>query len=402
MSDGDTFPARFRAGVAATPAPVLRRAFLASLVMLIFFAIQAPILFEFVADRDAAAVQDFLAFHAAAERALAGDAAKLYEPAYFSTLFVQEQGFLWFYPPTMFLLIAPFGALPYGAAKFMWVSASMAGIAAGAYWLTRKNTALAFIAVFSPAAWSLMKTGQLSAFFALFAIAGMLLSKTRPIVAGVLIGLLTVKPQYGLLIPAFLIATRSWRAICAATAMALVMAALSAVVFGIEPWLVFLRSLTGAHAEFMQLSSGTGRITLIDTLRNIGWENAPSSMIYALVLPTAAAAIIVAARRHAPHRTLAAMTLLLGFVTAPYIWTYDWLLIAFAILILVTDWRTIDRPTQSAMAVLWFLPIASYLTQSHLVVPFMWTAAAVAAALFYGRLSGAGMEAAPLKSAAAR
>lgn len=381
---GKVLLSRLQDGFDVAPAPVLRRALALSLIMIVFIVIQAPLIFEFPINRGDAAIQDFLAFHAAAEGAVSGAAAKLYDPAYFQALVGQQNGLLWFYAPTMLLFLTPFGFLPYGVAKYLWLGASLAGIGAGAWRLGRKNLALALAALLSPAAWALIKTGQLSALFALLACAGLLLSRTRPILAGVLLGLLTVKPQYGLLIPLFLLITGSWRAIFWAAATALFAASLSAVAFGAEAWMSFVYSLTHSHADFLSLNeTNMGRITIVDAMRHLGWENAPPLLLYGAGLGVAGGALVLAASRGVSPRTLAALTLMLGFITTPYIWVYDALLINFALIMLIADGKLVSPRAQIAAAVLWFLPLGAYMVKSIYVVPVLWFSAAASVALIY-------------------
>ena len=58
---------------------------------------------------------DFLAYHAAASRVLAG------QPAY-DTSFEAAGGFgLFYYPPTFIPLVLPFGLLPAGVATWAWI-----------------------------------------------------------------------------------------------------------------------------------------------------------------------------------------------------------------------------------------------------------------------------------------
>ena len=64
----------------------------------------------------------------------------------------------------------------------------------------------------------------------------------RPIVAGILIGLLAYKPQFGLLIPLVLIAGGHWRAFAAAAATVAVLALAVTFAFGVDVWTAFLAS----------------------------------------------------------------------------------------------------------------------------------------------------------------
>src|SRR5262249_2409356 len=85
----------------------------------------------------------------------------------------------------------------------------------------------------------------------------------RPAFAGLCLGLLTYKPQFGLLFPLVLIADRRWRTIVVAAAVALLLAALSWLVFGTAGWARFLAGLLAASwAAFVQGLSATSRVVL--------------------------------------------------------------------------------------------------------------------------------------------
>jgi hypothetical protein len=64
----------------------------------------------------------------------------------------------------------------------------------------------------------------------------------RPFVAGMLIGLLAYKPQFGVLIPLALIALARWRTLAAAALTVLAACALATALFGPEVWAAFVAS----------------------------------------------------------------------------------------------------------------------------------------------------------------
>jgi arabinofuranan 3-O-arabinosyltransferase len=66
------------------------------------------------------------------------------------------------------------------------------------------------------------------------------LLERHPALAGVCLGLLTYKPQFGLLFPIVLIADRRWLTIAVATLTAIALAALSWLVFGSASWQAFV------------------------------------------------------------------------------------------------------------------------------------------------------------------
>ena len=61
----------------------------------------------------------------------------------------------------------------------------------------------------------------------------------RPVLAGICLGLLSYKPQYGLLFPLVLIAASQWRVFFTAGVIAVLLAALSWFAFGTESWQAF-------------------------------------------------------------------------------------------------------------------------------------------------------------------
>jgi hypothetical protein len=112
------------------------------------------------------------------------------------------------------------------------------------------DRAALFFAVTAPPFFQAIVTGQNGLLTgSLLAIAGGFAEK-RPIMAGVAAGLLTIKPQLGLLIPVAFAAAGCWRAFFAAGATALILAGASVVAFGWEIWLAFFDGLV-AHGARM-------------------------------------------------------------------------------------------------------------------------------------------------------
>src|SRR5260370_37014037 len=65
------------------------------------------------------------------------------------------------------------------------------------------------------------------------------LMPARPILSGICLGLLSYKPQYGLLFPLVLIATSQWTVFVTAGCVAVAMAFASWLAFGTESWQAF-------------------------------------------------------------------------------------------------------------------------------------------------------------------
>jgi hypothetical protein len=87
---------------------------------------------------------------------------------------------------------------------------------------------------------SLINFGQIGFICSGFFLGALLLLDRRPILAGILLGLLTIKPQLGILWPFILIALGHWRVIYVATITACVLIALSIAIYGIGVWEGFI------------------------------------------------------------------------------------------------------------------------------------------------------------------
>jgi alpha-1,2-mannosyltransferase len=181
-------------------------------------------------------------------QALNGSAAALYDPAQFikiqAALFRPSDFFYpnWPYPPTFLLILAPLALLPYRYAFLLWDVATLAAAVAAVYLIVRRKPAIA-VALASPfTIWNFLaaQNGFLTA--ALLG-GGLALLPRRPALAGTLIGVLTYKPQFGLLLPIALIAAGEWRAIAAALATLACLFIISAFAFGIGAWIAFPQQL---------------------------------------------------------------------------------------------------------------------------------------------------------------
>ena len=81
-------------------------------------------------------------------------------------------------------------------------------------------------------------------------IGGMGLPPRFPLVAGVLLGLPSYKPQLCPMVPVVLLSGRHWRTAMAAGGTAVLLALVSAAVFGAGPWLTWIESIAGGGPLF--------------------------------------------------------------------------------------------------------------------------------------------------------
>lgn len=181
---------------------------------------------------------DFLAFWSAAKLGLV-DPASAYDPHAMEALQLQlgrEEWFPFLNPPPFLVAILPLGLLSYAAALPVFVLATYA------LWLAASRRLVAGglwpIAVF-PGALVAAWHGQNGFLTGALFVGGVMALKTRPILAGALLGALVIKPQLALLIPVALLAGREWRAFASAGGSSLGLLALSWLAFGTDTMVAF-------------------------------------------------------------------------------------------------------------------------------------------------------------------
>jgi len=231
------------------------------------------------------------------------------------------------YPPSFMLLLAPLAPLSFAAAYLAWIApAALAYLTLGARllsWAVSARVALAALALL-PASTLTLVYGQSGFLTAALLLAALALLPARPLAAGVCIGLLTVKPQLGLLLPLALMALGAWRALAAAALTALALAAASALAFGAETWPSWLAGMA-LHAQGSADAGAKYTAIMATPLAAFTRLGAPR----ALALAGQAAASLFAAltlwRACRAGLTPRAMVLLLlgGIVATPYAFVYD-------------------------------------------------------------------------------
>src|SRR6204780_2346110 len=146
--------------------------------------------------------------------------------------------FGWHYPPPFLFVAAGLAFLSFAAAYAVWVLGTFPIYLAAIRAIIGDRSGYLLAAAF-PAILSNFIVGQNGFLTAgLFGGALFLLDR-RPLVAGVLIGLLSYKPHLGFLFPIALAAGGYWRTFAAATVTAALMAAASWLAFGTDTWLAF-------------------------------------------------------------------------------------------------------------------------------------------------------------------
>ena len=104
---------------------------------------------------------------------------------------------------------------------------------------------------------------------------------TRPILAGILFGLLAYKPQFGLMIPLVLVATGRWRTVFAAGATVAALVIAATLAFGMETWRAFF--VFAEYTRAIVLETGeTGWHKIQSVFSWARMWGAPVSLAYAI------------------------------------------------------------------------------------------------------------------------
>lgn len=326
----------------ALPATLLNISFVLAIVTLAYFP-AAYLAHAWIFDADGRGIPtDFVNVWAAGKLALEGhpaqawdwDIQKQVELALLKQDFVGH--FAWHYPPP-FLFVASFLAqFPYAVAFIGWAAFSMVPYLAVMRAIIGRNAGLV-IAIGFPAAFLNILVGQ-NGFLTASLIGGMLyLLPTRPVLAGLCLGLLSYKPQYGLLFPLVLLAAAEWTVLFTAAIVTVTIALASWLAFGTESWQAFFHwipmfsqaFLTEGRAPWFKMQSIFALVRYVGGTEQLGW-------IFQWVLTAAVAVVLVVMwRSRLPYVLKAAMLAAATLLTTPYLFMYDLVVLGIAVAFLI-------------------------------------------------------------------
>jgi hypothetical protein len=196
-------------------------------------------------------------------------------------------------------------------------------------------------------------TGQVGAIVAVIFLAAAYFWPDRPLLSGLFIGLLAVKPQLGLLLPFALAAAGRWRTAAVAAGVVTALVAASFLWFGRELWADYVQ-MTGIFSRFLSL--GPGRIAQLAlapyvSLRGVGLPAAAAAIAQGAISLAVLASIVAVFRRNGasleaggrrdPRLDLRLALLAAGALLAtPYAMSYESPLLVLAVIpLFVRAWR---------------------------------------------------------------
>jgi alpha-1,2-mannosyltransferase len=270
--------------------------------------------------------RDFLQFWTSAKLAAAGTPAAAYVLG--APDHIADQAIA--YPPIVMLLCRPLAGLSYATALLVW---GMFGLALYSWSLSRLIgwEIAVFAAIGTPAAFLNIYLQQNGYYTAALLALGLMLVERRPAFAGLLLGILCYKPQFGVLLLPALIAGGHRRVLFMAAATALVLAATATILFGVDTWIAFFDRMS-LQRDFMETRAvAWAWMPTIFTMVKLAGAGSPAA--YALQAVSAAGAAVAVAvlwRGRCPLGVKSAGLAIATFLATPYAWDYDAVILTFA------------------------------------------------------------------------
>ncbi len=241
------------------------------------------------------------------------------------------------YPPSFLLVVWPLGQLPGWLACVALIAFSLPlylWATVGGNW--RSPALLA--ALMAPTTAIAIVSGQSGFLAAALLAGGLRLAAFYPAAGGVLLGLLTYKPQLGLLVPVALVAARLWRTLAIASVTAILLIVATSLLFGGAVWPRWAASLPAFSRQFAAESGEIMHLmpTILAALLQLGV--APATAQLAQWAATAGAAVIVwILFRSGPPQLAGAGLLVAAFLATPYAFVYDMPIVATAVIWVIAE-----------------------------------------------------------------
>lgn len=291
------------------------------------------------------------------------------------------------YPPVTFPIAQAFSLLPYWLALPLWLGSTGALFAWAARRWWPSGWAPLWLAVLTPAALMNIWAGHYGFLIGAIFLLGWEKLDRRPWQAGLLFGVLLVKPHLAVLVPLALLLRGQWKPILSGAATVLVLVAATSAIYGWSRWREFLLGAGTVQAGLIDAGGsfyGFMSTSLATAMLRLSGDLAWAFGAQALLGGVAVAMLAVAARRPLPTFDLAMLAATATFLVLPYGFNYDLTVVMIASVRLWADPEA--TRAERWLAVTGFLSPQIGMLLAPLGVPAM---PLMLAALFAGQLSRA-------------
>jgi arabinofuranan 3-O-arabinosyltransferase len=241
------------------------------------------------------------------------------------------------YPPTFLFFIYALGFVPYLAAFALWVVATLLVYEVAIYAIVRRPVALIAAVAPFPVAKNI-QLGHNGFLTAGLVGLSLIFVESRPWLSGIFLGLLTYKPQLGVLFPVALLASRNWRALASAAATSLLLAVGAALAFGYEGWLAFAGSLFNRTSGLSPDAEIYIRLeSIYGVLHRAGASDKLAWLVQGGLTVILAVWLWIVWAKPVPLALKAAILCAAAVLATPYVLHYDLCVLSIAVAFFVID-----------------------------------------------------------------
>lgn len=237
----------------------------------------------------------------------------------------------WFYPPPFLLAVLPLALIPYYASFWLFNAAGLLFYC----WVVRAVIPLrgaTLVALSAPAVMLTVVNGQNAFFTAGLAGLGLTLLERRPSIAGILIGLLVMKPHLALLFGIALVASKAWRALFWSLSSAFALAGASLLLFSQQSAIAFFDQIQVAKSFAEQGQLPLEKMpTVFATMRLLEFPVSVANWAHTGTALMVAVAVGWLWRREASPYLRKAALVLGCLLISPHLFDYDLVWLAWPI-----------------------------------------------------------------------
>lgn len=350
---------------------------------------------------------DFAALWAAARMLLAGNPIAAFDTealraAQALPSDALPENLLWLYPPGMQFLLAPFGLLPYWAAWLAFGLLSLAAFATASWRLAAPVPMGHDLLIAAPIVIITLQLGQVSLLWTaglVFALHRM--ARGDVVLAGLVIGMLSLKPQLGLLLPFALVAARRWGVMLSACVAALLVHGLPTLAVGVEYWEKFFARMEWAAAAMRD--NGTRQDLMVSPYAFFRLLGSGHDASMALQLGVSLLLVIFVSMlwngwRRRPYLMIGALMMAIPLAT-PYAYYYELTVCVAGAIFLVRGGYGSTAPDRLLLAGLLFAPIILFVRTELAPLLMLFPAAVFARSSWFAFREPVAIKDAPAKRA---
>lgn len=291
--------------------------------------------------------RDFLNFYHYGIAAWEDNPSKYYDVDYYDTVLNNFFGGhdytfqQWSYPPHYMLIAAPLALVNYYVALFIFTVASI--IIYWKYIISGFDQPSYRSALwYTPLLLLFAICGQLSALIAVIFVIVFHQMDKRPFIAGLLIAILTVKPQVGLLFPFFLIITGRWTVFLGAAVGTIAFIGLSILIHGAEPWITYIEIGAPAQSQVLlnlpEITAGLMPTAFVN-FYNAGLSFTAATIIQVIIAVASFITMIYVCKKTNDKFLQYAIFLSCTFLLTPYLMMYDMLILVWVFMTMAARYK---------------------------------------------------------------